>query len=712
MNRFDTIRVNHLLQLWGRCVLGVDEILAKADQKVSWECGKVSVPFGTLQDASMMSLLSEGECPTDGNDFLFLILNETVNAYNSFAENLGAFSCEGSEPTPPVIISPKHCVRGLIGAVKVGAIVPLTRQELGWMAECCWSADGNEFDQGRLHFELLMAVNMADRPPLISNPMDSLRESFSFRNDETLDLANNLSSAPIFKFKSCFFANRQDRLLVEEVDQFLGIIDATIGDETITQTFVDNLHGLTYDDLRGVLGGIRTFFDVMVNRHHTYHFDRIGTALDEMLDDNPATGLQVLGFPELTDKQTQLLLSLDVFQTVELIKFLNHQLASEAYIFAGLPIYMATSLEDGTKDSIREQLEALWLSKDSKRVVGSIDEFIHDILGFYENEIVKAVAKSDTSLRSFLSQSNFCDASDPIFASLPSDVTLRNYIALRQLLHQIKLDFKSRIESSPEISYSTMPELKNSSMTTTERGRCWLWEDKGFPGVVGGENLGSTSEQSFGWKLWFEQAISVSATTSAEKDITAIEEMMEECSTQKEGLTDLQHSKDVGPTSTSEEEESKAAVRLQRWWRIEFKNLQTMDFSNDEEDEDIALDYRMEDEEELLFDYADGDQMVLDGHEQNNMSREVNDASRGHAPAPMDFEPEYGSPNEELDMRKWLDSHKLPQSTMDVLAKSGVRNIEDICFMLVEMPEILLELPRLDQLKLKKAARTLVQPTE
>lgn len=67
----------------------------------------------------------------------------------------------------------------------------------------------------------------------------------------------------------------------------------------------------------------------------------------------------------------------------------------------------------------------------------------------------------------------------------------------------------------------------------------------------------------------------------------------------------------------------------------------------------------------------------------------------------------YGKPEDELDMRAWLDTHRLPQSTADVLLKNGARCIEDVRELARSFPELLQEeLPVLDHKKLMRAVAT------
>ena len=69
----------------------------------------------------------------------------------------------------------------------------------------------------------------------------------------------------------------------------------------------------------------------------------------------------------------------------------------------------------------------------------------------------------------------------------------------------------------------------------------------------------------------------------------------------------------------------------------------------------------------------------------------------------MEIETSYGKPEDERDMRIWLDNHHLPQTTADAMLELGARCIEDVCMLVQEDPKLLGYLPVLDQMKLRKA---------
>lgn len=663
--RFDSARVQHILGLWENCSSGLNEILALADQKVHWECETISIPFEKLENATLVSLLSEGQHPTDGNDFLFLIINETIDQYNVFAEKLAGFS--GSSEVDHPAIPPKYVVRGLSGALKIGAVLPLMKQELNWIVESCYDSDTHMYDPERLDFVLQNAINLQDRPTLIANPLDHLRELFYFRNDSAPAFGDIQTNAAITKQNGLHFANRQDAQLVDEVQQLLISLDSTGGDQSIRRALIDNFHSLDYDRIRALLEGTRS---LMSHEKYRYAFERVGSILEELVPAKDATGhndqLLALGFPKMAEKQTRLVLSLDSCQLVELVHYTAHQLASEAYLFSKMPLFLRSPLNEGSEDEIKEGLNMLCVGRNVEEVVKLIEEFVRDVLSFYETQILDGAAKTNSALRSFLSENNFCDTSDPVFAALPSTVSLRHYVTLRLLLHQLKLEFMFRL-SSADLDTATANEERNESLT----GQCWLWEDEESTFMdVDSKASNNVAQSKVHWKLWFEQALSGTETAAA-PDTEAVEVVMEEADAEIGPPTEQakQSIEEVAVDEEQDPEDAKcrAATLLQRWWRRELELLADMDFSDDDEERTSSGD----------------------------------ESNRGM----MEVETSYGKPEDERDMRTWLDNHHLPQSTANILFEQGARCVEDVFSLVQEYPELLddIPIPPLDRMKIKKA---------
>jgi hypothetical protein len=60
LKRFDRTFVNHILQVWTRVVKGFDALMKTNGGKIQWHCKTIQVPFTSLLDTSLSSLLSEG----------------------------------------------------------------------------------------------------------------------------------------------------------------------------------------------------------------------------------------------------------------------------------------------------------------------------------------------------------------------------------------------------------------------------------------------------------------------------------------------------------------------------------------------------------------------------------------------------------------------------------------------------------------------------
>lgn len=247
--RFDSARVHHTLALWDRARIGLNRLLLETDRKVHWECEEVSIPFDTLEDTKLVFLLSEGSHPTDGNDFLFLIINEIVTAYNSFSKKLAAFySSKDVYNANTTMLQPRFIIRGYGGAAKIGSVVPLSTDDLTWVAECCWNSESCTYETEKMKCMLQDMVNLHDKPVILSNPLDHLREKFCFRDDAVLSFDEFNRNITITANKDGnFFANHQDAQLVDEVHQLLNTLRMEIGDGQIRRTLIDNFHGLDYD---------------------------------------------------------------------------------------------------------------------------------------------------------------------------------------------------------------------------------------------------------------------------------------------------------------------------------------------------------------------------------------------------------------------------------------------------------------------------------
>ncbi len=65
----------------------------------------------------------------------------------------------------------------------------------------------------------------------------------------------------------------------------------------------------------------------------------------------------------------------------------------------------------------------------------------------------------------------------------------------------------------------------------------------------------------------------------------------------------------------------------------------------------------------------------------------------------------YGSQEDEIRMRRWLNDHKLPQSVGDVFVRHGARNVEDALLLVQHHSNLLNKLAFLDLWKLERAVQ-------
>lgn len=225
------------------------------------------------------------------------------------------------------------------------------------------------------------------------------------------------------------------------------------------------------------------------------------------VDSNNISRLQSAGFPVMSEQQSRLILSLDAEQFVEMTRFAEYQIASEAYVYANLPMCMTEPLTCEQERSLVSCLTDLHEKVDKEMVVVKyIDEFVRDILSFYETQIVHCSVKQNQPLKVFLAENNFCDSSDPVFAALPSTITVRSYVSMRQRLHQIKLSLLFQIGSFG--SKNDQDAGNSDTIAWATRDHCWLWKDRALQ-QGDGPCYASYSRHALQsqWRLWFEQAL-------------------------------------------------------------------------------------------------------------------------------------------------------------------------------------------------------------
>lgn len=615
--RFDTVSASHISSLWERVVSGVNAFLEEFDHKIAWECEEIQVEFHTLENAPMVALLSEGDHPTDGNDVLFLIINDIVGGYNRFVRQLA--DCFDSDIVEE--LHPRSVSAGCGGAVSVASAISISPSDLTLIVSSYWKPDENRYDLLGLHDALRREIGFHRSPPVIMNPSKALREPFRFRDDKLCP--HDDTGEPLLVYVSgdnVCFANHQDFSLVDNVRQSLLLLEMSVGDAHVRRTLSDNFYTLGYNQLRLMLEGCRSLLASVSMA--CVDFDSVDTALHTGICrqdsfDSALNLLQSFGFPEMSSSQLQLLTSLDATQFVELTNFLSYQLASESYLFANLPLCMTDPLKDDDREHIDTGLDHLCEAQGPENVAKYIEEFTRDVLSFYESQIREA-SISNRSLKGYLAEANFCDDRDPVCALLPTRVSLHNYVSLRQHLYQRKLRFLSNNPVK-----MTRKEVKHNVdnsviqlFTRPSRGRCWLWEDDDESDPVKFRyeiNSDSSMSSAKKWGLWFERSGDV-----GQKLDETDEDLAPECPGDKNVDGDINMDEAESITSDTrdmdfdeygvvckEEDDvtdtkGRSASVLQKWWR-----KQLLEFDKGE-------DYMMDDGYEDMFYVFEGNVDMFD----------------------------------------------------------------------------------------------------
>jgi hypothetical protein len=667
-SRFDLVHADHVERLWRRLKHGFDQLLESMDYKVHWQCQEIVFPFKKLEEARLIHLLSEYDDPSEGNDYLFLAINDIVDHYNTFIRHLSELELSNDQALSDVCIHPKFVVSGNGGASRVCAVPVLSRSQLKNLVESGWDDSKGSFDTDLLRKLLHYQLFLDGLPPTIMNPTSYLRETFLFREEtiastSCLPLSGDVSRSA----KGDFFANSQDFLLFSDVSQLLVRFELPEGNGDLNRTFNDHFYGFNYVQLRSSLEGVRNLLQ-MLRTAGTTRIQGIDEALcgamrlsKEEISSQGNFVLSQIGFPDLAISQYQLILSLDDAQIVDFVDFIGHQLATEAYVFASLPLCMTEPLSEPDRVTIVARLKDLYNGEGLVKAEERLEEFVRDVLSFYEREISKMALSTGQQLRAFLTKSNFCDESDAIFAFLPHGVTVRNYIALRQLLHQTRLEMRFNDEIATDTEADGVAE-RNS----VEKAVCWFWNDEDDSGN-GDAETESPHESRFAGSLWFEQPAAVN-------------------------LVDVN------------------ARKIQRWWR----HVVTMPknrFQGFGPDDDMDWEAAFFDGEDLSRLPTMDIDVAEDGTGRDSVSSwtyeslylgKADRTSHGGGSVPR---PQlYGSVKDEAQLRRWLNDHKLTQSMGDFLISVGVRDIDDVAiFVEGSSPDDLKEIPRLDLMKLNQA---------
>jgi hypothetical protein len=550
LKRFDKIHVAHLVSLWERLSAALDLLLKDPSFRVTWNCEEVTYSFRTINEAPLMAFLSEGLDPSDGNDLVFLVIDSIVAKYNRYVERFAELS-EDDCKIP--ILHPKMILPGTAGSAAINLLPLLSQQELDAIAMASWQDDTKSFNTRRVDLLVRRETVDSSRPPLIASPLKCLREQFSFRVVQTVKTHITVNSDFVFAGPSgLLFAREHDLELVMRIQRALNDLQVTQGDEGIKGPLKVAFQGLeSHQQVAAMLGGLCALLDLLMSVNmigfrflaDAVESVNLGTSFEDILPR--------LGFPALNTSQRNLLASLGAQQVFELAKYLGYQLATEGYLYSHADLCTADPLREDSKYELQSSIRRLCSKEGPKATLGEVDSFIENVLMFCKDWICQAASQSAGPLPSFLVDSNLCDAKDAVLACIPSDVSVRNYVALRQLFHQVRLSLL--LQQSDECC-KLLSADQHLPPTSKANGSCWLWEGDAH-GVM---DWNLTHELALDMTLWF---ISENDSESATEGNHGVRD---ETLGSREAAG---HNSTSGTQVTTEVSKIASATRIQRWCR-------------------------------------------------------------------------------------------------------------------------------------------------
>lgn len=412
---------------------------------------------------------------------------------------------------------------------------------------------------------------------MLMNLMENLRERFVFR--EEAEESPRGESHPIkIGRHGDYFANAQDVQLYNDVAQLLEGFELIDGSDQIRRTLEDSFHSLDYDALRSLLSGVQRLLELLrlegkeeMNTLAHAVCDAFRLSPDR-LESERALVFEQLGLPPLKNSQARELLDLQPCELVELVRFVGSQLASEAYLFAKLPLCLKEPLGVKAREELEASINQMKEIDGLEATLAKINELVRDILSFYEHFISREVLSSTQSLRGFFLNNNAIDRDDPIFALIPSDLTLHNYVSLRCHLHQLKLSLMYDHDDNDQHMETEVENVKPNG-----HGRCWLWDEGDGTHEIDDD---ATEENQFYTPagptdlLWFARGVELRSTNIPAEDMSIEEEQattvvdpIEDETSQRE---EDKYPTYVNPLETSmleedtQSEDENAAVRIQR----------------------------------------------------------------------------------------------------------------------------------------------------
>ena len=352
-----------------------------------------------------------------------------------------------------------------------------------------------------------------------------------------------------------------DCLLFDDAFVMISDNNMTIGNYNCSK-FLSMFHSLDYTQLRSVLVGVRT----LIQSKSTC------TSKSEIIHDI---------FPELNKPQQQLVASLTDQDFIDLVYFLGYQLASEGYLYSDHDVHLKFPISNDSAKQFRNQIYTLAKKTGFTSAVDCIDSFIEDVLIFYFNQLV--TRDPDESITSFLETSNFCDATDPIFATISAEVSIKHYVSLRQELHQARLFLLLSCKDAG-VGDKLNSSGKDSSLTFNDEN--WMLLDQlENTKSLDDETPENEKEESL---FWYEDVI----VEDVESDAIEMEYRDSKTSEQNSYTIVEESSEDVNALldfiqlneNLSEHELDTAASCIQAWWRYCMNSREWNIFDFDDDD--------------------------------------------------------------------------------------------------------------------------------
>ncbi|CAB9513446.1 protein ligase RNF213 (Partial), partial [Seminavis robusta] len=540
LKRFEKMHALCLAGLWERLSRKMDKSLQTS--KLSWNCNEFA--FTTLNDATVMELVSGGHLDELGNDFLFRVIRSIIVKYNALVTRVHELQDEEGERTrESEFILPNTILTGCVGSIAVNLLPLLPMPELELIASASWHNGTKTFNLESFESLLALSSTYTDRPRCILDPVTHLRERFFFHGDRYHEKRSNELEL-VLADSGIFYAREQDFQLVrkakETLDQ-LGMVARDKGVEGLLKMKFQSLD--SHRAVSSMLTALCALFEILASKGSCQFFCLAEALARVRLTAVDTTKLpEKLGFPELDSAQWKFLRALNREQIAELVHYLCYQLATEGYLFANCTLSATETISEIRQSIIRERIDRLFATH-RRQTTDLLSQFTRKVLESNKDMICKEACQSSSPLGAFLVKAGLCDAVDPILRCLPHDITVRNYVSLLQLLQQAGLSLFLRLAQDEEDSIS---EDVDSPVPTQKHG--WLWT--GADSLD--ESLATTEENSEDGEYGFNLSFNLEDAAREQEH---------------EANSDGTVHSLVDQGATNSEETELSAMVIQRWWR-------------------------------------------------------------------------------------------------------------------------------------------------